>query len=133
VWAAIDDADTKELLAVCASSYFYRSSINTIIFVRRVLDTCVGTPVVLVDGGPWYPWVLNRYGLKWLHITFGYRNVIERFFRTMKEKKTRRFYNNLPSDRLDNLESFLNLFMVWYNHLRRHQGLGRIPVGVGLS
>ena len=37
----------------------------------------------------------------------------------MKERRTRRFYNNLPSDRLDNLESFLNLFMLWYNHLRR--------------
>ena len=61
MWAAIDDADTKELLAVYASSYYYyRSSINTIVFVKRVLDTCVGTPVVLVDGGPWYPWALDR-------------------------------------------------------------------------
>jgi transposase InsO family protein len=59
--------------------------------------------------------------------------VIERFFSTMKEERTRRFYNNLPSDRMGNLESFLNLFMVWYNHLRRHQGLRRIPVGVSLS
>jgi hypothetical protein len=59
--------------------------------------------------------------------------VIDRFFRTMKEERTRRFYNNLPSDRLDNLESFLNLFMVWYNHLRRRQGLERIHVGIGLS
>jgi len=57
VWASID-ADTRELLAVYAS--YYRSSINTIVFVKRVLDTCVGTPVVLVDGGPWYPWALDR-------------------------------------------------------------------------
>jgi len=48
VWAAIDDADTKELLAVYAS-YYYRSSINTIIFLRKVLDTCVVMPVVLVN------------------------------------------------------------------------------------
>ena len=101
-------------------------------FLRKVLDTCVGMPVVLVDGGPWYPWALDRYGLKWLHITFGERNAIERFFRTLKER-TRRFYNNLPSDRLDNLESFLSLFMTWYNHLRKHQGLGRIPLEVMLS
>jgi transposase-like protein len=65
-------------------------------------------------------------------LTFGYRNAIERFFRTLKER-TRRFYNNLPSDSLANLESFLNLFMVWYDHIRRHQGLGRIPVEVSLS
>ena len=123
VWAAID-ADTKELLAVYAS--YYRSNINTIVFLRKVLDTCVGRPVVLVDGGPWYPWPLDGMGIRWLHITFGYRNVIERFFRTMKER-TRRFYNNLPSDRLDNLQSFINLFMLWYNHLRKHQGLGRTP------
>jgi len=47
VWAAIDDADTKELLAVYAS--YYRLSINTIVFVKRVLDTCVGTSVVPVN------------------------------------------------------------------------------------
>ena len=129
VWAAID-ADTKELLAVYAS--YYRSSINTLVFLKRVLETCSEMPVVLVDGGPWYPWALNRYGLKWLHITFGERNAIERFFRTLKER-TRRFYNNLPSDRLDNLQAFLSLFMTWYNHLRKHQGLGRIPLEVMLS
>src|SRR2546422_6309267 len=83
-------------------------------------------PVVLVDGGPWYPWPLDRMGIRWLHIIFGERNAIERFFRTMKER-TKRFYNNLPSDRLDNLESFLNVFMLWYNYLRLHQGLGKVP------
>ena len=129
VWAAVD-VDTRELLAVYAS--YYRSNINTMIFLRRVLDTCTNRPVVLVDGGPWYPWPLNEMGVRWLHITFGFRNVIERFFRTLKER-TRRFYNNLPSTRLDNLQSFMNLFMLWYNHLRRHQGLGRIPLEVSLS
>lgn len=126
VWAAID-ADTKELLAVYAS--YYRSNINTLAFLRRVLDACTNKPVVLVDGGPWYPWPLNRMGLRWLHVTFGERNAIERFFRTLKER-TRRFYNNLTSERLDNLQSFMDVFMVWYNYLRRHQGLGRIPMEV---
>ena len=129
VWAAMD-TDTKELLAVYAS--YYRSSINTLVFLKRVLSTCTNRPVVLVDGGPWYPWALDRYGLKWLRITFGERNCIERFFRTLKER-TRRFYNNLPATRLDNLESYMNLFMTWYNHLRKHQGLGRIPLEVTLS
>ena len=68
---------------------------------------------------------------KWLHITFGERNVIERFLRTLEER-TRRFYNNLPFDGLDNLETFLSLFMTWYNHLRKHQGLGRTPLGGGV-
>jgi len=39
----------------------------------------------------WYPWALERYGLKWLHITFGERNSIERLFRTFKER-TKRFF-----------------------------------------
>ena len=126
VWAAMD-VETKELLAVYAS--YYRSHINTLVFLKKVLGTCTNKPVVLVDGGPWYPWPLERYGLRWLHITFGYRNAIERFFRTLKER-TRRFYNNLTSDRLDNLQSFMDVFMLWYNHLRRHQGLGRAPMEV---
>jgi putative transposase len=48
VWSAID-VDTKELLATYAS--YQRSSIAALIFVRRVLDTCVNKPVILVDGG----------------------------------------------------------------------------------
>jgi putative transposase len=126
VWAAID-VETKELLAVYVS--YYRSHVNTIVFLKRVLDTCVNKPVVLVDGGPWYPWPLDRMGIRWLQVTFGYRNTIERFFRTLKER-TRRFYNNLTSTRLDNLQAFMNIFMLWYNHLRRHQGLGRVPLEV---
>jgi putative transposase len=129
VWAAVD-TDTRELLAVYSS--YYRSSINTMAFVRKVLDACTNKPVVLVDGGPWYPWALDAMGVRWLHITFGERNAIERFFRTMKER-TRRFYNNLPSDSLPNLQAFVSVFMLWYNHLRRHQGLGRVPVEVMLS
>jgi transposase-like protein len=87
----------KELLAVNAS--YYRSNINTLIFLRKVLDACIGKPVVLVDGGPWYPWPLDRMGIRWLHVTFGHRNAIERFLRTLKER-TKRFYNNLTSERL---------------------------------
>jgi len=129
VWAAID-VETKELLAVYAS--YYRSNINTLVFLKKVLDTCSNKPLVLVDGGPWYPWPLDRMGSRWLHVTFGYRNAMERLFRTLKER-TRRFYNNLTSDRLENLQGFMETFMLWYNHLRRHQGLGRTPVSTGLS
>ena len=107
---------------------YYRSHINTIVFLKKVLETCTNKPVVLVDGGPWYPWPLNEMGFKWLHVTFGYRNAIERFFRTLKER-TRRFYNNLPSTRMDNHQSFKDVFMLWYNHLRRHQDARKNPSG----
>jgi hypothetical protein len=70
-------------------------------------------------------------------VTFGYRNSIERLFRTLKER-TRRFYNNLTSDRLDNLQSFMDVFMLWYNNLRgiRHGedlSAGRLIVTVSYS
>jgi putative transposase len=131
IWAAID-IDTKELLSIYAS--YQRSSINTMIFVKKVLNTCTNKPVILVDGGPWYPWTLQRYGLKWLHVTFGERNSIERYFRTFKER-IRRFYNNIPSKEgsLKNVNLFIQLFMLWYNHLRKHQTLGCVLMEVSLS
>jgi putative transposase len=128
VWSAID-IESKELLAVYAS--YQRSSFTALMFVRMVLDTCINKkPVILVDGGPWYPWAFERCGLRWLHITFGERNAIERFYRTFKER-TRRFYNNINArvSKIRSLTVFLNLFMLWYNHLRWHQGVKAIPGG----
>ncbi|MDG6900126.1 MAG: hypothetical protein JRM88_06150 [Nitrososphaerota archaeon] len=77
-----------------------------------------GRPGIMGPGG---------YGLKRLHITFGERNSTERLFRTLKER-TRRFYNDISSHRLENLKSFMSLFMTWYNHHRKRQELGRIPL-----
>jgi len=127
VWSAIEP-DTKELLAVYSS--YQRSSINAMLFVRMVLNTRTNKPVVLVDGGLWYPWTIKRYGLKWLHITFGERNSIERYFRTLKER-TRRSCNNINArvNGIKSLNLFLNLFMLYYNHLRWHQGIKSIPGG----
>jgi len=65
VWAAID-VDTRELLAVCAS--YQRSSLNSYMFLRKVLKACANRPLILVDRGPWYPDALNRLGLKWEHL-----------------------------------------------------------------
>jgi len=44
------------------------------------LRACANKPLILVDGGPWYPWALERLGLQWLHVTFGERNGIEHCF-----------------------------------------------------
>jgi transposase-like protein len=127
VWSAIDN-ETRELLAIWAS--YQRSSFAALVFVRMVLKTYTNKPVILVDGGPWYPWALERYGLRWLHVTFGESNSIERFYRTFKER-TKRFYNNINARRgkIGCLSVFLNLFSLWYNHLRWHQGMKRIPGG----
>ncbi len=89
VWAGID-VDTRELLAVWVS--WQRNILHSEAFLRRVLETCTNKPIIHVDKGPWYPEAL---GLQWIHRTFGERNRIERWFRTMKAR-TRRFFNNFP-------------------------------------
>jgi transposase-like protein len=76
LWAAVD-VDTNEILAVYAS--WGRGIPSAIEFLRKVLDSCEGKPVIVVDRGPWYRWALERLG-----VTFGKRNRIERWFREMK-------------------------------------------------
>jgi transposase-like protein len=56
LWAAVD-VDTNELLAV------YASRGRGIKFLRKVLDSCVGKPFIVVDRGPWYRWALDRLGI----------------------------------------------------------------------
>jgi transposase-like protein len=84
LWAAID-VDTNEILAVYASKG--RGIPSAIEFLRKVLDSCEGKPVIVVDRGPWYRWALERLGMTCFHETFGNRNRIERWFREMKERK----------------------------------------------
>jgi transposase-like protein len=49
LWAAID-VDTNEVLAVYASRG--RGIPSAIEFLRKVLDSCEGKPVIVVDSGP---------------------------------------------------------------------------------
>jgi len=51
LWAAID-VDTNEILALYASRG--RGIPSAIEFLRKVLDSCEGKPVIVVDRGPWY-------------------------------------------------------------------------------
>jgi hypothetical protein len=57
----------------------------------------------------------------------------EGFFRTLRERTRELYYdNNIPSTRMENLRSFMDVFMLWYyNHHRRHQGMGRVTVSEG--
>jgi putative transposase len=93
-----------------------------------VLEACTNKPVILVDRGPWYPEALKALGLEWIHETFGERNRIERWFRTMKEGK-RRFFNNFPVRKkpILKIKLFMRLFTLWYNFIRPHQTLKRPP------
>jgi putative transposase len=64
LWAAID---TNEVLAVYASRG--RVIPSAIKFLRKVLDSCEGQPVIVVDRGPWYRWALDRLGITYFHET----------------------------------------------------------------
>jgi transposase-like protein len=75
---------------------------SAIEFLRKVLDSCEGKPVIVVDRGPWYRWALDRLGITCFHETFGNRNRIERWFRELKNR-TKRFYNNVNSKTLKSI------------------------------
>jgi len=123
------DVDTRELLAVWVS--WQRNILHAEAFLRRVLEACTNKPIILVDKGPWYPEALQALGLEWIHRTFGERNRIERWFRTMKAR-TRRFFNNFSVRKkpIFKIKLFIRLFALWYNFIRPHQTLKRPPAPI---
>jgi transposase-like protein len=122
LWAAID-VDTNEILALYASRG--RGIPNAIKFLKMVLRSCHGKPIVVVDRGPWYRWALERLGLTYFHETFGNRNKIERWFREMKER-TKRFYNNVNSKNLKSIEDIAMAVAIVHNLVRTGIGRGEV-------
>jgi transposase-like protein len=114
LWAAID-VDTNEILAVYASRG--RGIPSAVKFLRKVLDSCEGKPVIIVDRGPWYRWALERLGITYFHETFGNRNRIERWFREVKDR-TKRFYNNINAKTLKSLEELVTAIVATHNIIR---------------
>jgi transposase-like protein len=114
LWAAID-VDTNEILALYASRG--RGLPNAIKFLKMVLRSCDGKPIVVVDRGPWYRWALERLGITYFHETFGERNKIERWFRELKER-TKRFYNNVNSKTLKSIEEIATAVAIAHNLVR---------------
>jgi transposase-like protein len=122
LWAAID-VDTNEILAVYASRG--RGLPNAIKFLKMVLRSCDGKPIVVVDRGPWYRWALDRLGTTYFHETFGNRNKIERWFRELKNR-TKRFYNNVNSKTLKSIEELVTAIAAMHN-ISRAGGVEVIP------
>jgi putative transposase len=118
LWAAID-VDTNEILAVYASRG--RGIPNAIKFLKMVLRSCDGKPIVVVDRGPWYRWALERLGITYFHETFGNRNKIERWFRELKNT-TKRFYNNVNSKTLKSIEEIATAVAIVHNLVRIGRG-----------
>ena len=111
--------DTNEILALHASRG--RGLPNAIKFLKMVLRSFNGKPIVVVDRGPWYRWVLERLGITYFHETFGNRNRIERWFRELKER-TKRFYNNVNSKNLKSIEDIAMAVAIVHNLVRIGRG-----------
>jgi transposase-like protein len=90
---------------------------SAIEFLRKVLDSCEGKPVIVVDRGPWYRWALERLEMTYFHETFGKRNRIERWFREMKER-TKMFYNNINAKTLKSLEGLATAIAAMHNIIK---------------
>ncbi|XRO77007.1 IS6 family transposase [Methanocaldococcus sp. 10A] len=112
VWSAID-VDSKECLGIYVSKT--RCYLDTILFVRSILKFCSNKPKILVDGGKWYPWALQRSGLKFERVRFGLRNCVESFFSPLK-RRTKSFYNLFPNNtKFSTVISWLESFSSFYN------------------
>ena len=123
LWAAID-VESREVLAVWITvtrNYWIARD-----FLLVVLKSCEGRPVFLVDRAKWYKSAFKSLGLDFVHITFGPRNSVERWFRTVKER-TKRFWNNFRSNDWRKVHRFVFLFAFWYNFARRHSRFGGPP------
>jgi transposase-like protein len=118
LWTTID-VDTGEILALHASRG--RGLPNAIKFLKMVLRSCDGKPIVVVDRRPWYRLTLERLGITYFHETFGNRNRIERWFREMKER-TKRFYNNVNAKTLKNIEEIATAVAIVHNLVRTGRG-----------
>jgi putative transposase len=105
--------------------------VNTVGIVREALTSCSnGDPILIVDHAPWYKPAFEWIKVDYIQKTFGIRNYIERWYRTLKER-TRRFYNNFPvrneERAIERIGRFLHLFAYWYNHMRPHETFKRPP------
>jgi len=83
-------------------------------FIRMLLDRCLNKPLIIVDRGPWYRWALERLGLEYRYQRFGLRNIVERFFRYLKQR-TRRFYNNINTWRIQLVEDYAKTIAITRN------------------
>jgi len=111
IWSALD-VDSGEILAIYAS--WSRSMLVALKFIRMVLDRCLNKPLIIVYRGPWCRWALDRLGLEYRYERFGLRNVVERFFRYLKEK-TERFYNNLNTWKTQSIEDYAKTIAIIRN------------------
>ncbi len=91
--------------------------LNALKFLRKVLESCDGKPLIVVDRGPWYRWALEKLGIKYFHETFRERNMIERWFRELKDR-TKKFYNNVNAKTIKCIEEITTAIALIHNIIK---------------
>jgi transposase-like protein len=84
---------------------------------------------VCTDGGPWYQQALKWLRLRHEAISGGFRNYMERWFLTLKQR-IGRFNKYFPcrcgEGMKTHVQNWLNLYAYYYNNIRIHRTL-RMP------
>lgn len=125
IFAAIDP-ENREIVNLLVTKY--RESMDALIFLKRCLERCEGKPVLITDGGPWYPWAAERLGLEHRVVSGGERNYIERWFETLKDR-IRGFDCYFPTEKPERVMNFCEAFRLFYNQCRHHQSMKGPPTG----
>ncbi len=108
LWLAVD----KQGRPVYASLTARRDS-----WTAQVVLSSTKAKVCTTDKGPWYVSAVRKLPIKWVHETFGKRNVVERRFFPIKYRLSR-FYKRFPwNARYETIWSWLASFITLYTLL----------------
>lgn len=127
IYTAIDDATR----IAYAYTYYATSSENTVDFLKRLQERMIfNIQKIRTDQGKEFIAKIVRKYLEDAEIEHRANTPyspeengkIERFHRTLNEKCVR--FGLLPDDSLDTFNYKLTLFLHYYNHIKRHRGLG---------
>jgi len=127
IYTAIDDATR----IVYAYTYGKASSENTVDFLQRLRErTSFNIQKIRTDQGKEFIAKIVKKYLQDIDIEHRANTPyspeengkIERFHRTLNEKCIR--FGLLPADTLDTFNYKLTLFLHYYNHIKKHRGLG---------
>lgn len=127
IYTAIDDATR----IVYAYTYLKSSSENTVDFIKRLEERMIfNIQKIRTDQGKEFIAKIVKSHLKSVRIEHRANTPyspeengkIERFHRTLNEKCLR--FGLLPDDALDTFNYKLTLFLHYYNHIKKHRGLG---------
>ncbi len=122
--------DVEERICLGAKVFTSRNYFTTSLFLEKVMVVCKNKPTFLVDKGPWYKEVFESRQIPYQHVTWGKRNLVERFFGSLKQR-TRLFFNNINVNfklllkrmeaglrdgvAMQRIDLFLKLFVHWFN------------------